>query len=176
MSYVELSIEERATIQVSRTQGMSLKHIARLLERAPSTTSREVRRNQADQRAYCARHAQQQWQKRRILCRPRCKLMPGTERFELMIHMLRRRLFPEQISGKLKAMDIPDRRHAYVCRETIYNTIYALPVGQLRKELIHCLRQGKKTHKSRHGDVDRRGQILNMVSIRPCNKLSSVPL
>lgn len=49
MSYVELSIEERATIQVSRAQGMSLRHMARMLERAPSTISREVRRNLNDQ-------------------------------------------------------------------------------------------------------------------------------
>ena len=165
MSYVELSIEERATIQVSRAQGMSLRRIARLLERAPSTISREVRRNQTDQRAYCARYAQQQRQRRRVLCRPRRKLVPGTERFALIAHMLRRRLSPEQISGKLKSMEIPDLRDAYVCRETIYNAIYALPVGQLRKELIHCLRQGKTTRKPRRGEVDRRGQIPDMVSI-----------
>ncbi|WP_189473050.1 helix-turn-helix domain-containing protein, partial [Litchfieldella qijiaojingensis] len=46
MSYSELSIEERATIQVSHAQGMSMRQIARLLERAPSTISRELRRNQ----------------------------------------------------------------------------------------------------------------------------------
>ena len=40
-------------------------------------------------------------------------------------------------------MNIPSLRNAYVCRETIYNAIYALPVGELRKELIICLRQGK---------------------------------
>ena len=28
---------------------------------------------------------------------------------------------------------------AYVCRETTYNAIYILPVGELRKELIICL-------------------------------------
>lgn len=35
MAYSELSIEERATIQVSHAQGMSMRQIARLLERAP---------------------------------------------------------------------------------------------------------------------------------------------
>lgn len=165
MSYIELSIEERATIQVSRAQGMSLRHIARILDRAPSTISREVRRNRAKPHIYCARRAQQQRYKRRAPCRPRRKLVPGTERFELIVHMLRRRLSPEQISGKLKSMDIPDLRDAYVCRETIYNAIYALPVGQLRKELIHCLRQGKSTRRPRRGEVDRRGQIPDMVSI-----------
>ncbi|WP_311945810.1 helix-turn-helix domain-containing protein, partial [Halomonas piscis] len=84
MSYVELSIEERATIQVSHVQGMSLRHIARIVERAPSTISREVRRNLIGQRAYCARQAQQQRQRRRAPCRPKRKLIPGTERFELI--------------------------------------------------------------------------------------------
>jgi IS30 family transposase len=55
-------------------------------------------------------------------------LLPGTERFELVTHMLRERLSPEQIAGKLRSMNIPNLRDAYVCRETIYNAIYALPV------------------------------------------------
>ncbi|MBH8655079.1 IS30-like element ISPsp4 family transposase, partial [Pseudomonas aeruginosa] len=59
----------------------------------------------------------------------------------------------------------PSLRDAYVCRETIYNAIYALPAGELRKELILCLRQGKTTRRPRLGGVDRRGQIPEMVSI-----------
>jgi IS30 family transposase len=49
-------------------------------------------------------------------------------------------LSPEQISGKLRSMNIPSLKEAYVCRETIYTAIYALPVGEFRKELIICLR------------------------------------
>jgi IS30 family transposase len=79
--------------------------------------------------------------------------------------MLRERLSPEQIAGKLRSMNIPSLREAYVCRETIYNAIYALPVGELRKELIICLRQSKTTRRPRSGGVDRRGQIPEMVSI-----------
>lgn len=45
MSYHELSIEERATIQVGNLQGMGLRATARMLGRSPSTISREVRRN-----------------------------------------------------------------------------------------------------------------------------------
>ncbi|MBP2271447.1 IS30 family transposase [Pseudomonas sp. BP6] len=74
--------------------------------------------------------------------------------------MLRERLSPEQIAGKLRSMNIPSPRDAYVCRETIYNAIYALPVGELRKELIICLRQGKTARRPRSGGVDRRGQCL----------------
>src|SRR3546814_14655142 len=48
---------------------------------------------------------------------------------------------------------------------TLFRSIYALPVGELRKELIICLRQGKTTRRPRSGGVDRRGQIPEMVSI-----------
>ena len=40
-----------------------------------------------------------------------------------------------------------------------------LPVGELKKELIHCLRHGRSAHKPRRGSVDRREQIFDMVSI-----------
>lgn len=165
MSYSELSIEERATIQVSHAQGMSMRQIARLLERAPSTISRELRRNQQPDGRYCVPHAQHLRHERRATCRPRRKLLPGGERFALVLYLLRQRLSPEQIAGKLRHMTIPSLRDAYVCRETIYDALYALPVGELRKELIHCLRQGKSTRKPRRGQVDRRGQIPEMVSI-----------
>lgn len=62
-------------------------------------------------------------------------------------------------------MTIPDLRDTYVCRETIYSAIYALPVGELSKELIHCLRLEKSTRKPRRGQVDPRNQIPDMVSI-----------
>ena len=165
MIYTELSVTERATIQVSRAQGFSQRAIARLIKRSPSTVSRELRRNQEADGSYSAHVAQQYMQARRVVCRPRRKLLPGSERFELVAHMLRERLSPEQIAGKLRHMKIPSLRDAYVCRETIYNAIYALPVGELRKELIICLRQGKTTRRPRSGGVDRRGQIPEMLSI-----------
>lgn len=166
MSYSELCTEERATIQVGLEQGLSIRKVAGLLERSPSTISREIRRNRSPDGRYRVSHAQQCRHDRRVGCRPKRKLLPGSPRFALIQHMLRQRLSPEQISGKkLKRMMIPDLRDAYVCRETIYSAIYALPVGELRKELIHCLRQGKSTRKPRRGQVDRRHQIPDMVSI-----------
>mgnify|MGYP002652021903 FL=1 len=141
MSYTELSVEERATIQIGRTQGFSQRRIACLINRSPSTISRELRRNRGACGGYSARLAQQQMQVRRQVCRPMRKLLPGSERFELVTHMLRERLSPEQIAGKLRSMNIPNLRDAYVCRETIYNAIYALPVGELRKELPKELNQ-----------------------------------
>ncbi|QRL03143.1 helix-turn-helix domain-containing protein [Vreelandella venusta] len=56
MSNIELNIEEHTSVQVGQAQGMSLRHIARLLGRALSTILREMRRNQMPQNSYCARH------------------------------------------------------------------------------------------------------------------------
>ena len=130
MSYCELTMTERSTLQVALAQQMSFRAIARLLKRAPSTISREVRRHAGARQHYQAHKAQHNRQHRRLSCRPRRKLLPGSERFELIIHMLKRYLSPEQIAGQLKIMDIPSLRDAYVCKETIYNAIYALPIGQ----------------------------------------------
>lgn len=113
MSYLELSIEECASIQGGQTQGMSARHTARILGQVPSMISRDIRRNQMTQNGYCAQHAQQQREKRRVVCRPTRKSLTGTEWFDLIVHMLRRHLFPEQISGKLKTMKLPYLREAY---------------------------------------------------------------
>lgn len=52
MSYIELSIEERASLQLGQAQGMSLRRIVRLLRRAPSTIFREMLRNQMAQDSF----------------------------------------------------------------------------------------------------------------------------
>ncbi len=96
---------------------------------------------------------------RRLPYRSRQKLAPANELFKLAAHLLRQRFSPEQITGKLRTMKSPLFEDAYVCRETIYTAIYALPVDELRKELIICLRQGKTSRRPRSGGVDRRGQI-----------------
>ncbi|MNP01834.1 Integrase core domain protein [compost metagenome] len=165
MSYHELSIEERITLQLGQLQGLSQRAIAKMLDRSPSTISRELRRNGGNTERYSASQAHQQMRQRRKSCRPARKLEPGSELFDLVVYLLRQCFSPQQIAGKLKRMEFPKLEDAYVCRETIYNAIYALPVGELRKELIICLRQGKTSRRPRSGGVDRRGQIPDLVSI-----------
>jgi IS30 family transposase len=52
-----------------------------------------------------------------------------------------------------------------VSHESIYTYIYILPRGELRKELISYLRQGRKGRQRRKRDTDERGKIPNIVSI-----------
>jgi len=70
---------------------------------------------------------------------------------------------------------MPPFEDAYVCRETIYNAVYALPVGELRKELIICLRQDRTTRKPHSGGVGRRNQTPGMVSTH-CVRRRSRPV
>ena len=58
MSYCELTMTERSTLQVALAQQMSFRAIARLLKRAPSTISREVRRHAGARQYYQAHKAQ----------------------------------------------------------------------------------------------------------------------
>ena len=52
-----------------------------------------------------------------------------------------------------------------VSHEAIYQAIYAVPRGELRRELLACLRQGKPHRGRRSKDGERRGRICNMTSI-----------
>lgn len=52
-----------------------------------------------------------------------------------------------------------------VSHETIYNCIYAQSVGELRRELIACLRYARNKRVPRSKRQDRRGQIPDMLSI-----------
>ncbi|MCM3517297.1 IS30 family transposase, partial [Nocardioides sp. P86] len=47
----------------------------------------------------------------------------------------------------------------------IYNCIYAMPRGELRKELIACLRRAQAKRMPRSRGQDRRGQLPEAVSI-----------
>ena len=163
MNYSEFSFEERSFIQIGLSEGLSRRAIGRQLKRSHTAVIREINRNSPDG-VYQACKAQKLRNQRRQPCRPKKKLSADSELFQLIIDMLRRYFSPEQISGYLKEQMklFPEQ---YVCRETIYNAIYALPVGELKKELIHCLRHGRSTRKPRRGSVDRRGQIPDMVSI-----------
>jgi len=70
MTYKELNIEERATIQIGLLNNLSLRCIARLIGRSPSTISREIRRNQLPDGRYEAPKVQDNRQARRVLADP----------------------------------------------------------------------------------------------------------
>jgi transposase, IS30 family len=161
--YQQLQAEDRVTLAALRQQGQSLRQIASVLGRSASTLSRELRRNSAPS-GYSSGTAQRASQRRRIASRPAARLDPDGRLWPLVTHMLGWFWSPQQIARTLRLM-WPDQPDLQVSHETIYNAIYAHPKGELRKELIACLRQGRSSRKSRSAGTDRRGQIPEMVSI-----------
>ena len=78
--------------------------------------------------------------------------------------LLRKCWSPQQISETILNVYFKGHEHR-VSTETIYNCIYAMPVGELRRELIACLRQAHNKRLPRSKGQDRRGQIPDMLSI-----------
>ena len=85
-------------------------------------------------------------------------------RWGLVLTMLEWSWSPQQIAGTLRKV-FPDQTERHVSHETIYTAIYVQPRGELRRQLISCLRQGRGTRLPRPRGEDRRGQIPDMVSI-----------
>ena len=176
--YTHLSIEERTMIQMSLEQGCTLRAIARSVQRPPSTISRELKRNgwtnPADEprrrgRPRVAggyRAASAQVRAAQLASTPRCpaRLALDGPLWPLVEDLLRSRHSPEQVAGILCRMH-PDEPTLQVSHETIYTAIYAMPRGELRSELIACLRQSRKSRRPRARGEDRRGTIPDMTSI-----------
>ena len=161
--YRQLQTEERITLASLRQQGQSVRAIAKTLNRSASSISRELRRN-AGSSGYLAREAQAASADRREAARPWPKLHVDLKLWRVVQTCLNWRWSPQQISRTLARM-WPDNPDMQVSHETIYTAIYAHAGGELRRQLIACLRQGKSTRKPRSAGTDRRGQIPDMVSI-----------
>ena len=81
--YSHLTIEERESLMLSRERGESIRQIAKKLGRAPSTISRELRRNPGTYRAVSA---QKNYHNRRKAC-VRHKVLQNLE-LHRMVHFL----------------------------------------------------------------------------------------
>ena len=158
--YTQLQPEERITLASLHQQGWSIRA---MLGRSPSALSRELRRNRCEA-GYASQPAQRAYEQRRIAVRPLAKLHPHGALWRVVCDLLSWRWSPQQIAATLRRMH-PDDPAWHVSHETIYNAIYAYPRGDLKKQLIALLRQGKSSRRPRSAGQDRRGQIPEMVSI-----------
>ena len=127
--YKHLTIEERESLMLFYEQGQSIRQIAKNLGRAPSTISRELRRNP---NPYRATTAQKHYRKRRKLC-VRRRLLSDLE-LHKSVHFLLGYLWwsPEQISNRLR-----EEGTARISTSTIYR---ALENGDLQDTLRYYLR------------------------------------
>ena len=173
--YHHLSALERNVLQHQLNLGSSQALIALTLGRSRSTVSREVRRNRVASSpssgsclGYDAGIASEVSFARRR--RGLVRLAQGSSLRAAVFKQIRLGWSPQQISGRLKLMDQPQT----VSHETIYQAIYVLPKGELRRDLIGLLRQGRKLRRPRSQGKDRRGALPDMVSVheRPASVLT----
>lgn len=159
-----LSLSEREEISRGLSIKQSLRSIARHLNRAPSTISREVRRNGgcAAYRATVSDKAA--WD--RALRPKTCKLAYYPRLANAVSAKLKRQWSPEQIAGWLKR-SFPGEVHNQVSHETIYRSLYVQARGVLKKELLEHLRAKRTVRRSRHASLKRNGlgQVKDAISI-----------
>jgi len=172
-----LTLTEREEISRGLAEGQSIRSVAIRLGRAPSTVSREIKRNggSSDYRATEADGAA--WER---ALRPKpCKLVENPDLARIVADKLRLLWSPEQIAGWL-AHTYPSDESRNVSYETIYRSLFIQTRGALKRELLQYLRRTRGMRRSRHytQKTDRHGQILDTVSIseRPaCAEDRAVP-
>jgi IS30 family transposase len=160
-----LTRAEREDISRGIAGGWSLRQIAKGLQRAVSTVSREVARH-GGRPQYRANDADQQaWES---AWRPKtCLLARHGPLRELVASKLILDWSPEQISGWLKNQ-YPQDGSLRVSHETIYRSLFIQARGVLKKELMQHLRSQRRIRRSRHSrdSGHHRGQVVDAISIR----------
>jgi len=159
-----LTLAEREEISRAMVAGESIRSTAARLGRAPSTISREIKRNGGGE-GYRANQADAAaWDRAR---RPkRCKLSENRALARTVADKLRMLWSPEQIAGWLKHTYPRDESH-HVSHETIYRSLFIQARGALKKELLAHLRRTRGMRRSRHYTQKTaiHGQIADAVSI-----------
>ena len=146
LSYTHFTPEERKYLQQLLSQGLSFRKIAAILERSPSSISREVKRNKAawkphrkSDNPYWYNHwrAQNNYIRRRRQQRLTA-IQPGTDAWTFVITGLEQFWSPETIAGRWHKEN-PMKKP--LCASTIYRYI--------KKQLFPKIEQ--KTHLRRRG-------------------------
>jgi IS30 family transposase len=164
-SKCHLSLHEREEISRGLAANRSIRAIALMLNRSPSTISREINRHggKNDYRAH--RADQQAWKN---ATRPKaCHLVQHPDLKGIIIEKLQCKWSPEQISGWLKQI-YPSEPAMHLSHETIYKSLFIQSRGALKKELTQHLRTKRLMRRPKNAKIDRspRGQIIDAVSIR----------
>jgi IS30 family transposase len=163
-SRLALTLAEREEISRAVAAGHSIRSMATLLGRAPSTISREIQRNGGQQWYRASQADQAAWDRAQ---RPKpCKLVQNRSLAGIVAGRLQSLWSPEQIAGWLKRT-YPDDEARQVSHETIYRSLFIQARGALKKELLQHLRRTRVMRRSRHHTqkTGTHGRIVDAVSI-----------
>ena len=147
MSYIHFTLEERKYLQQLLSEGYSFRRIAAILERSPSSISREVRRNKAKYKPHRKPDNQywyNHWRAQNLYIRRRREhvragLQPGSEQWDYIVKNLQVFWTPEEIANRWNR-DYPERKP--LCVSTIYRYI---KLGKFKGITVkqHLRRRGK---------------------------------
>jgi transposase, IS30 family len=153
-----LSQDERIEIADLAHAGVSIRQIAHRLGRAPSTISRELRRNATGRGGYRPFEAHRAATARRARHHPR-RLETNHELRKLVTELLAQRWSPQQISRHLKGR-FAHEAAMHLCPESIYQAVYQPGSALLRPSPLaphhrSPLRTGRD-HRRAHQRTERR--------------------
>ena len=160
-----LTLAEREEISRGLASGSSIREIARSLQRAASTVSREVARHGGRPRYRASKADHQAW-KSALRTKP-CLLALRRELRTIVARKLILNWSPEQISGWLKRR-YPNNESMRVSHETIYRSLFIQAREGLKKELVQHLRSERLMRRSVHARAGGKshGRIVDAISIR----------
>ncbi len=159
-----LTRDERESISRGLAAGDSCRTIATALGRAPSTISREIRRN-AGVTNYRAVRAERR--ARHHAKRPKpCRLGQHARLCAVVAAKLEEQWSPQQISGWLVTAYAGDAQ-MQVSPETIYRTLFLQARGALKESLVTHLRTFRPIRRSKNGarGGQKSGPIRDAISI-----------
>lgn len=166
--YIHLTPTERGSLYAFHEAGLSIRAIARELERSPSTISRELRRGRRNRHRYQPEAAQQIYECKRRKCR-RKRILSDPVLLEWIRRLIEEEHWsPEQIVewARLNGEALP------VSAKTIYRAIsaglfhseWSGYVSRKRSFARHLRRKGKKRRSG--GKKRKTGQIVNARPIK----------
>jgi IS30 family transposase len=155
-----LQLADREEISLGIRGGKSLSSIARDIGRSPSTVCREVASNGGSSHYRAWRAHQRAYGEAR---RPKVFKLASGALCDQVSAWLVTLWSPDQISKRLR-IEFPDDPMMRVSHETIYKSLFVQGKGELKRELVRCLRSGQVQRRSKGRD-SKQGLIANMVSI-----------
>lgn len=162
MSHKQLSSNERVVLDKLFRAKVKQKEMAKILNRPPSTISREIKRNKDKNGRYRARPATKKLKNRRRLANQKFKKLTSKYSLRrLVVRKLKKYWSPEQISGYLERKNGKKVIH----HEAIYQLVY-----KERPDLKKYLRCKKRKYRKRHGTLAReiaRNAKIKRIDERP---------
>jgi IS30 family transposase len=155
-----LTLADREEISLGLRGGDSFTVIAAGLRRAVSTVSREVAGN-GGRHGYRAWRAHQRARERTR--RPKTPKLSCARLASQVTRWLQEWWSPQEIASRLR-MEFADDPVMQVSHETIYQALFVQGRGELRRELVRCLRTGRVKRRARRRP-ENTGQIRDMVMI-----------